>query len=51
MTEILAFVFGISLCLNVMLIVLIKFYLRLKKDSKNKLLEVVDSAEAQEFLS
>lgn len=50
MKEILSFLFGMSLCLNVMLILTIKFYLKLKKSNKEKLLEVVDRAEAEEFL-
>ena len=51
MREILSFLFGMSLCLNIVLILVIKFYLKLKKNSKDKLLEIVDKAEAEEFLS
>lgn len=51
MSEILSFVFGMSLCLNIILILVIKYYLKLKKTSKDKLLEIVDRAEMEEFLS
>lgn len=51
MREILSFLFGMSLCLNIVLILVIKFYLKLKKNSKDKLLEIVDRAEMEEFLS
>ena len=50
MTEILSFIFGMSLCLNVILVLVIKFYLKLKRNAKDKLLEIVDRTEAEEFL-
>lgn len=50
MKEILSFLFGVSLCLNLVFILIIKFYLRLKKNAKDKLLEIVDRAEAEDFL-
>lgn len=50
MKEILSFLFGMSLCFNCVLLMIIKFYLKLKKNSKDKLLEVVDRAAAEEFL-
>lgn len=51
MTEILSFIFGMSLCLNAILILVIKYYLKLKKSTKEKVLEIVDRVEAEEFLS
>lgn len=51
MVEILSFLFGISLATNIVLMLLIKFYFGLKKNEKAKLLEIVDSAEAEDFLS
>lgn len=50
MKEILSFLFGMSLCLNITLLLVIKFYLKLKKNSKDKFLEIVDKIEAEEFL-